>query len=240
MKVSITLFMAVLWFVFGWVLSSIVHYESDLLWLASPLAILVSASMTILVAFISWSKNKKAELTNRTITYLMKEFPFSERVSKNIGAVQKKIMQQSPNFAIRDDQKKLLNFHLDIYESTFNELSQEEIDSLEYLLGVYETIFLNIKYEYFDEAIVKDHLGVDFGVQFWLSCWPHVIYRNEMEKIYMAAKGLNPQNGGGVYNSYREYIYSYKPLERSHPVYGEKAGSQVHMDSISNVVQLSE
>lgn len=219
--------MAVIWFVFGWTLSATVNYKNDLLWLASPLAVLASASITLLVASIGWLKSKNSESINRTITYLQEKLPLSDKRSTALISAQQKVIEKSSNFAVRGQESSVINFHLDIYEATLSTLTEEEVEAIEYLADVFETICLNVKHRYFDEAVIKSHLGEDFGVQFWMTSWPHLEYRNAVQQLYLNAKGVSLKNECGVYSAFRQYIYSCKLIENKHPLYGERARGRV-------------
>ncbi len=231
--------MAGIWFIFGWVLSSTVNYKNDLLWLASPLAILASASVTFLAASIGWLRSKKSETINRTISYLQEKFPLTDSRRVALGSAQQKVIENSTNFAVRDQETGLVNFHLDIYEETLNTFTEEEVETIEYLSDIFEVICLNIKNGYFDEGIIKSHLGEEFGVQFWVTSWPHIGYRNAVQQLYLNGKGLSLQNDSGVYHSYRQYIYSCKLIENKHPLYGERASNHIPAESVNSVVQLT-
>lgn len=239
MRILLTLTMVLIWFAFGWVLSATVNYKDDLLWLASPLAILASASITLLVASIGWMKSKNSETTNRTISYLQEKFPLSDNRSAALGHAQQKMIEKSSNFAVRDQERNLVNFHLDIYEETLNSLTEEEVETIEYLSDVFEVICLNIKHGYFDVDVIKSHLGEDFGVQFWMTSWPHIEYCNAIQQLYLNAKGLSFQNESGVYSAYRQYIYSCKLIENKYPLYGERASNYKQVESVNNVIQLT-
>lgn len=221
MKYVSILLVAVSWFVFGCVLASTQNVEDSYLWLASPLAIVASACITLTIAMITWENTKNSERTNRTIEYLLNNFPLSDKLILNLGEAQKKIIESSSSYAVKNTETQDIDFHMDLYEKEENKLSEEEASAIGSLSAIYELIFLNVDHNYFDEKIVKQHLGEDFGIQFWIRSWPYILYHNYVDQLYMNAKGIN--NCTGVYGAYIKCMLENESVENKYPLYGEIA-----------------
>ena len=238
MRYVISVFSAMLFFALGWAVAATCSVQTNLQWLVTPLAILGSASVTLLTAWVGWSRARKSEIANRTISYLLNEFPLSRELRESLGRAQKKIMEASASFAVPDSNASKLIFHIDIYEQEMNKLKDDERESLEKMADVLELICLNVQYGYFDRAIVERHLGDNYGAQFWIRSWPFIVYSNKINDLYMAAKGVNV-NSGGIYRSLTERMLSLKVLEKKYPLYGERVSEEVEFDGITTTFELT-
>jgi hypothetical protein len=230
--------MAGTWFALGWAISSTLNYSQDLSHIVSPLGILLTAFTGIYIAYTGWEKSKKSKAVDRTITYLLEIFPMSADNVSVLGTAQEKLMKSVSSFAVIDENN--LNFYLNIYEEETSNLSDEEIASLENIIGIHEAICINVKHGYFDESVVKEHLGEDFGVSIWIRSWPYIVYKNELEKLHMNMKGIVLEEKFGVYSAYIERMKRSPKLTTRYPRYGEKTANQikVKVSDPMNIIKL--
>lgn len=226
---------ALLFFALGWVLSSEFQIKSNISWLASPIAILLSATITLCIAWTTWNKSKDNERANRTIKFLLDNFPLPTEELENLGSAQMKIMESTQKFAKRKG--NTIYFDMVSYHTVEESLKLEEKEAINKLCSIYEIISLNIENKYFDESIVKAHLGKDFGLLFWIRSWPYLIYHNNIFRIYMNAKGIGENDHEGNFYKYINRVISDERLNNKYPLYGE-SDSPTDNASISKVIKL--